>query len=256
VSDADPSAGRFARRLLESPIGRSFLGICRDEGSQDRTPTERQVYTWAVEACADASPHQPGYATDSDTDLISACPPPWLDDPRWTAGLDRDRQTWVTGSERPPAESAFDFDGRPFGDMAVKPRRALWTSTRTGALPWGWLTYLRSGADPLPPPWHVWRLNVAADARVYEIDSPAAWALLCGRYPAEFEADSVQPDWTALSVDWDAVHLPVGGLLTTQQVPVTTQSRRRCELRGWDAESTVWLRWCFTDVTWLADVNG
>ncbi len=55
------------------------------------------------------------------------------------------------------------------------------------------------------------------------------------------------PDWSAVAHDWDAVHLTLGGLLTSEQVRVES-SAGWTELWGWGAEQTLWLRWCFTAV--------
>lgn len=132
---------------------------------------------------------------------------------------------------------------------------------------------------PLEPPIQQFRLDVSPAARVFEVDGPDAWHRLCAAYPAAREVrrpeptgphrgwspypgapspgmdDRLVPDWSALARDWDAVHLPLGGLLTSEQVRVET-SVGWTELWGWGAEQTVWLRWCFIEVERLPPLTA
>lgn len=99
-------------------------------------------------------------------------------------------------------------------------------------------------------------IAVPADARVYEIDSAAAWAELCRRYPLEVTASRrhdwyratgragrwVIPDWSRVQPDLDAVHLTVGGYLSSAGLAIPVDGERASVLAGWDPDQTWWLR--------------
>ena len=102
-----------------------------------------------------------------------------------------------------------------------------------------------------------WRLDVRDAARIFKITRPLAWHDLCVRYPAngtgehcqpDFSGDPGQivPDWSAASVDWGAMRLTFGGLLTSDQVRIEP-SAGWSYLWGWDVEQTMWLRWTFSE---------
>ncbi|WP_166880691.1 hypothetical protein [Salinibacterium sp. ZJ450] len=100
------------------------------------------------------------------------------------------------------------------------------------------------------------RIHLPVDARVYEIDGPAAWAELCRRYPMEVTASRrhdwyrttgrnsrwVIPDWAQVQHDHDAVHLTVGGYLTTAGRAIPVDDDLATVLAGWDPDQTYWLR--------------
>lgn len=99
-----------------------------------------------------------------------------------------------------------------------------------------------------------YRLRASLSARVYEVDGPQAWHQLARRYPALDDEGRTVPDWGLVAGDWDAVHLSLGGLLTTQLVRVEGPDGFT-ELQSWDAEQTAWLRWCFDEVERLPDLD-
>ena len=93
-----------------------------------------------------------------------------------------------------------------------------------------------------------------------EIHSRDAWSALARSYPRSAvglaytttphrpqSAARLDPDWSALSRDWDGVHLSIGGWLTAEDVPHDSDGVKT-ELRGWGMESTVWFRWSFSSV--------
>jgi hypothetical protein len=100
----------------------------------------------------------------------------------------------------------------------------------------------------------VWPMKPAADCRVYEISGPDAWVELVARYPMEVtfsrrhdwwrasghDGTWIQPDWSAIASDFDAVHLTAFGYLSTagRGLPV---GDARTMLAGWDADETYWL---------------
>jgi hypothetical protein len=180
----------------------------------------------------------------------------------WFTGLDRKRQEWVSSTGLPPHVSSFHPDLRSYGAGNTKPRQTLWTSTSLTACTSSWLHYLRWREDRRDPPYPRWHLEVLPSARVYEIHGPQAWQSLCLAYPAPScmaypicRSDAlIEPDWQAVSQDWDGVHLSVGGLLTTERVRWGTPGIQT-HLFGWSVESTAWLRWVFSSVERLPDVS-
>jgi hypothetical protein len=125
-----------------------------------------------------------------------------------------------------------------------------------------------------------WPLAPRPDARVYEVGGPQDWTELVGRYPLEVTRSRwhdwfrvtgragtwLIPDYQAVAADYDAVHVSVGGYLTTagRALPVTGDAATM--LAGWDPDQTYWLtdtlipagepvRWENRDhdpVTWIA----
>ena len=59
-------------------------------------------------------------------------------------------------------------------------------------------------------------LEVSPDARLFEVDGPPACHRLCTRYPAQGENGQLVPFRSAGAREWDAVHLTLGGLLTSE----------------------------------------
>lgn len=82
-------------------------------------------------------------------------------------------------------------------------------------------------------------------ATAYRNDEPGYTTTLCGDRSPEFAR--VDPDWSKVVRDWDGVHLSTGGYLTTEDVSFQREGVKT-ELRGWNMESTVWLRWAFSSV--------
>ncbi len=136
----------------------------------------------------------------------------------WFADLDRKRQEWASVGGIPPHESFFHPGLRSHGAGNTKPRLTFWTSTSLTAHTSSWLHYLRWGEDRQAPPYARWRVEVSSSARVYEIHGPQAWQRLCLAYPAPSclayptsRPDMlIEPDWQAVSQDWDGVHVSVG----------------------------------------------
>lgn len=180
----------------------------------------------------------------------------------WFSDLDRDRQEWVSRAGIAPQVALFHPDLSPYGAGNTKPRRTLWTSTSVTARTSSWLQYLPISGEVgrWDPPYPRWRVAVVPSARVYEIHGPQAWHRLCLAYPAPScmayptcRPDAlIEPDWQAVSQDWDGVHLSMGGLLTTERVRWGMPGHET-HLFGWEVESTAWLRWVFVSVERLLD---
>ena len=100
-----------------------------------------------------------------------------------------------------------------------------------------------------------WPMAYRADARIYEIRRPEDWTNLVSRYPLEvtkarwhdwYKVSSragtwVIPDYAAVAADYDAVHLTVGGYLTTAGRALPVSASAATMLAGWDPDQTYWL---------------
>ncbi|WP_369374697.1 hypothetical protein AB1046_09635 [Promicromonospora sp. Populi] len=101
-------------------------------------------------------------------------------------------------------------------------------------------------------------VEVPADARVREIDSAEAWAALCREYPLEVNAKRhdwylttgrvgrwVVPDWAAVAVDHDAVHLTAAAYVAAAgtAIPVDDDAAgdTASVIAGWNPDETYWL---------------
>ncbi|MEV0950390.1 hypothetical protein [Promicromonospora sp. NPDC050249] len=99
------------------------------------------------------------------------------------------------------------------------------------------------------------RVATPAGARVYEIDGPDAWTALCRTYPLEVTEQKRHdwyrttgrdgrwqlPDWTAVAVDHDAVHLTAAAYLTAAGTAVPVDDGVASVIAGWNPDETYWL---------------
>ncbi|MGH2616174.1 MAG: hypothetical protein ACRDJC_13100 [Thermomicrobiales bacterium] len=180
----------------------------------------------------------------------------------WFGPIGRRAQQWTTTLDRTDSVPRPRRPDRPITNWeryAQKPDWGLWTSTELddAAATTSFLACVAYGAGDIAAdfdlPFARYRLTIAPTARVYEIDGPGAWHRLCTRYPTSGEDDRLVPDWPAIAVDWDGVHLTLGGLLTAEQVRVEGP-QGWTEHWAWDAEQTVWLRDVF-DAVRLPDLT-
>ncbi|MGN7250301.1 hypothetical protein [Arthrobacter sp. SAFR-014] len=128
----------------------------------------------------------------------------------------------------------------------------------------------------------VWPLVPRPDARVYEIDGPAAWTGLAARYPMDVSLAKrhdwwrttgiagrwLVPDWSAVAGDYDGVHLTLWGYLTTAGRALAARPfagpsvavLERTVLAGWDPDETYWLNDVLTPGAapsdWRSDGSG
>jgi hypothetical protein len=181
----------------------------------------------------------------------------------WRAGvLERERSAAAL-----PADPAAPFSGHWWSSPTFA---GLACTTR--ALPG--LGALRMVAVEDWPGWAdvlCWPVISHHPARIYELTGPDEWTALVARYPLEVTksrrhdwwrvtgwADAwLMPDYAAAAADYDAIHLTVGGYLTTAGRALTVNDAR-CLLAGWDPDATYWLadvltgggqpaRWTFDD---------
>ncbi len=94
-----------------------------------------------------------------------------------------------------------------------------------------------------------------APTRTYEISGIAAWVELCARFPLDVtesrsmvwdealggEGPWVIPDWRAVAVEYDAVHLTVAGYLEGATRRIEVPGVGLSGIAGFDPDLTVWL---------------
>ncbi|MDJ0313455.1 DUF1990 domain-containing protein [Arthrobacter sp. H35-D1] len=168
-----------------------------------------------------------------------------------------------------PSDPAANFSGTWWS----RPPSGLVSSTRTMADrgPVGlWLVEDRFSEEEATTE----QLSVPAGARIFEIDSPGAWAQLCREHPLEVTASKqhdwyrttgrtgpwVMPDWSCFRDKYDAVHLTMGGYLATAGVAIPVDDGCASVLAGWDPDATFWLSDASPDTSthqgWLLDQEG
>ncbi|GAA3707443.1 hypothetical protein GCM10022377_21520 [Zhihengliuella alba] len=104
----------------------------------------------------------------------------------------------------------------------------------------------------------VLHLAPEADPRVYEVDSPDAWARLVAAFPLDvtparrhmyyqvtgLDVGWFMPDWQQVADQYDAVHVTVGGYLATATRPIPLAGHGlpggHTMLAGWDPDQTYW----------------
>lgn len=103
------------------------------------------------------------------------------------------------------------------------------------------------------------RLHGQDPTRICEITGADAWADLCRTYPLEVTATRrhdwyratgrsgrwVIPDWSQVSRDFDAVHLPTFAYLSSAGVLIQVDGEAASMIAGWNPDETYWL----TDVS-------
>ncbi|MBB5907282.1 hypothetical protein [Actinoalloteichus hymeniacidonis] len=125
-------------------------------------------------------------------------------------------------------------------EISEKPAGGAWTSSylpsgESAWARWEQAEFSHESRDP-------WSVHFdASSCALYQIDSLDDFTRLVLRYPGDTQNGRVGIDWSTVAADFHAVHLTAKGLLTVQNFPVSTPLGI-AELRGWDAESTVWLR--------------
>jgi hypothetical protein len=131
--------------------------------------------------------------------------------------------------------------------LLVKPQYGLWTSTWDEAGKTSdWVDWCVDASFGTPYEQQWFLLNVKPDARIYQIDNSHDLRNLFKSYRRQFTGPMAALntlgylDYEQISQDFDAIHLTAQG-----------QQHARFgadNLYGWDCESTIWFRWCFTSV--------
>ena len=142
-----------------------------------------------------------------------------------------------TADKAPPSTKPFEF--------------GLYTST--GALgTWGmwWcLLQLSRGSTLFPFPWKIWSVSASEDAKVLEITTAQEWVDLVSREPV-YSNKFLYPNWTAVSEQWDAVHVTARAVAATQGIRFSVGNSTTAPAY-WGVESTLWLRWAFAAIELL-----
>lgn len=126
-------------------------------------------------------------------------------------------------------------------DGRDKPEFGFWTSSYiNGSTDWLRWCQEESWCEPTEQNWFL--LGVKRGARICHIDSLDDLVELLARYPSGHSSWSLGPvlDFERLATDFDGLHLTENGLWATRMTAPN--------LYMWDAESTLWFRWCFSKV--------
>ena len=142
---------------------------------------------------------------------------------------------------------------RPVKNRDQKPFGGLWTSSFDIEYKSGWVSFRESHNFDIPTQkWRGFVLIPKRKVRIYVIDSYDDLKRLVNKYPHQpykglpfrYLQDVVFPDYEAISKDYDAIHLTNRGEYQTRNM-----TYGGAHLYGWDFESTLWFRDCFTRVT-------
>jgi hypothetical protein len=169
--------------------------------------------------------------------------------------LQQQAQVWI-GMARHGGQPPSGPDLRATHQM--RPSVTPWSGTlfTSSTSPLGvsmWRSYLElyRGSDLYPLPWHVWSLP--ADGRVAQVTGAQDWVSLIDRYPLRID-DLVYPDWGAVAIDFDGVHLCLRAVVALQGFSFA--SAHGLTAPGyWDVETTQWLRWVFQRPRLIEVVN-
>lgn len=132
-------------------------------------------------------------------------------------------------------------NSRADGEFADKPEGALWTSS---LLPDGRSAWERVEASEFGHLdrrlWYFYFAGVDPDV-IFHIRTVLDYVQLISEHPRRASGGRVLVDWRSAARSYSAVHLTAAGLARAQNFRVETDLGV-AELRGWDAESTAWLR--------------
>ena len=271
--------------LLAAPVGQAFIVIAAATGLAPReiAAPATSIYL-AAQAADDVELYHIEDAREEELCFLRREVPKhsrlareilaYPDTAWWFSPMDTENQIWVSEDRNPPSE---------------QPGEPAWIHSDIRQDMWAFVTstYIEDTASMLAavdlqicdvgygygngyagPPYAVWGMKAAPEARVFEVDSPHAWHELCMKYTRRMrfplhdydllDLDTLdvhsylEPDWAKVRKDWDAVHLTLGGLLTSHQVAVESDAGWTYQY-GWDTEQTWWLRWVFSRYERLDD---
>ncbi|GAC1662332.1 MAG: hypothetical protein PVS3B3_33470 [Ktedonobacteraceae bacterium] len=123
----------------------------------------------------------------------------------------------------------------------IKPKGGIWTSTwneETRSSGWTEWCEMEEYCDTSKFQW--WLLTPLEDLRIYTVDTHKDLRLLGKKYQIPHDY-AFWLDYEQVTQDYDAIHLTERGQWATRLTyPIS--------LYGWDCESTLWFRWCFSEV--------
>lgn len=143
-------------------------------------------------------------------------------------------------------------------DFGIKPHGGLWTSTYDARYGSDWVQWCLGEEFRMPEDnrWKGYLLYPKSYARILEIDSYRDLERLMGEYEHSPYLQTLNPtgfripgilrglNYERLSHRYDAIHL-------TRRGQMETHFSDDYSLYGWDCESTLWLRWCFSRVKYV-----
>lgn len=149
------------------------------------------------------------------------------------------------GKEKPTKNKLMDVKNQSF----VKPSGGLWTSTYEEKKGSDWTSFCENNHFKDIKKHNFYLLEPEKDIKIYTIDKYNDLASLMENYK-ENDFDNpfghfsfLRPflDFEKISQDYDGIHL-------TSRGQFETRMSRPESLYGWDVESTLWFRWCFSEV--------
>ena len=131
-----------------------------------------------------------------------------------------------------------------------KPNGGFWTSSwREDTQDSDWVEWCRSEAFDTVEERNWWLLTPHPECKIYTIDSLADFNRCLTEYGYPAKIASLDLIFAGKRViDFEKLALEFDGLHLTERGNAQTHLSYPNDLNGWDCESTLWFRWCFTSV--------
>jgi hypothetical protein len=171
---------------------------------------------------------------------LHTMPPSWLP----VRTLELDSKFFV-----PPVTRALPPVVKPFG-------MGLYTSSElvSGTSAWSLRMADYAGSDLHPFPWLSYRLK-GASKNVLTVDSAQAWVDLVLSFPRHRDEHVIVPDWEGIARAYAGVRLTQRAVATIQRVHFPSPLGQVAG-GSWDTETTLWLRWQFSDISLVSRADG
>lgn len=160
---------------------------------------------------------------------------------------------WVTG----PAAA---LERERFGPIVSDPlwggkpsTGGLFTSLTGPAGRGAWTAALAANFGVYTPPWHTWRIQAAADARIRVVEGAVDWCELVRSWPIA-TTGGLGLNWHALAEEFDAVEVSVRSIAAIDAIGFQYEGVRIAP-SYWDVQTTVWLNWCFDSTRELQPIT-
>lgn len=167
-----------------------------------------------------------------------------------------DTQLWIAHCDHgPPTLERMKPIENPT-ERLNKPRGGIWTSTYGNSRAWLPLILTECWAMGDRPvfEWDAWLIEVEPWAKIFTVETAADLEELWSLYPNRSVQTGREVDWEAAAREIDGIQLTAGGEAATCG-PASDHDdeewTRSLNLHGWDCESTLWLRWAFSDARQL-----
>lgn len=175
-----------------------------------------------------------------------------------TGPISMSKQLWLQGRQsawnhEPPTLERFVMP-RNSKQEGVKPFGVgLYTSTSAiaGISMWGAMIGFGESRSVDAQSRSIWAIDVDADANVIEISNAASWVEFVCTY-SRTSNGTVLPDWVRIAKEFDGVHITLAAIVAAQGFYFNTKQGVIPPV-FWDVETTLWLRWCFTDASPVSD---